>query len=317
MVLYHWINYFIGPDWPYYKYLRFLTPSFIFVSGFLISNVYLSRYGVANPRLSRRLLTRGLKLLAVFVVLNIARSLVLSRLSNGNLTSNQMDPKGIMSAFVSGGVFSATGKAVAFYILVPISYLLMLSAGLLLPYRFYKYTFHAICIFFLSCIFVLDLKGYKNFNLEFVTIGLLGVLAGFIAIERINNVVRHPYVLAIGYACYLIAVTVWNVPFPLLIVGACLSVAAIYLLGLVGDEPGKARRHVILLGKYSLLGYIAQIAILQLLSAGLRHVDLGRRAVLGVSFLMAFALTMITVEAVDRIKARSLIVDRLYRTVFA
>src|SRR6266404_5555429 len=55
MVLYHWINYFIGPQWKYYQYLRFLTPSFIFITGFMISNVYLSRYAATDPRLPKRL----------------------------------------------------------------------------------------------------------------------------------------------------------------------------------------------------------------------------------------------------------------------
>src|SRR5882672_7395211 len=70
MVLYHWINYFIGPQWPYYFYLRFLTPSFIFITGFMISSVYLSKYDPADPRLSKRLFTRGLKLMAIFLALN-------------------------------------------------------------------------------------------------------------------------------------------------------------------------------------------------------------------------------------------------------
>ena len=35
MVLYHWVNYFIGNQWGYYRYLRFLTPSFIFITGFM------------------------------------------------------------------------------------------------------------------------------------------------------------------------------------------------------------------------------------------------------------------------------------------
>src|SRR4029077_598346 len=36
MVLYHWLNYFVTADGTIYKYLRFLTPSFIFITGFLI-----------------------------------------------------------------------------------------------------------------------------------------------------------------------------------------------------------------------------------------------------------------------------------------
>src|SRR4051794_18609125 len=48
MVLYHWLNYFVtGHDW-IYKYLRFLPISFVFISGFLISQVYLSKYKRAD-----------------------------------------------------------------------------------------------------------------------------------------------------------------------------------------------------------------------------------------------------------------------------
>src|SRR5208282_4816162 len=69
MVLYHWMNYFQNLDWTYYKYLHFLTPSFIFIAGFMISNVYLSRYAAADRRLAKRLFTRGFKLIAIFLFL--------------------------------------------------------------------------------------------------------------------------------------------------------------------------------------------------------------------------------------------------------
>src|ERR1051325_736043 len=54
MVLYHWLNYFVGPQGHYYNYLRFLTPSFIFISGFMISRIQLSRYGFDAWHLSKR-----------------------------------------------------------------------------------------------------------------------------------------------------------------------------------------------------------------------------------------------------------------------
>src|SRR6267154_2261480 len=61
MVLYHWINYFYGPHDN--RYLRFLTPSFICITGFLISNIYLSKYDISDPRLPKRLFQRGAKIL--------------------------------------------------------------------------------------------------------------------------------------------------------------------------------------------------------------------------------------------------------------
>jgi peptidoglycan/LPS O-acetylase OafA/YrhL len=316
MVLYHWINYFVGPQWEYYQYLRFLTPSFIFITGFMISNVYLSKYNAADPRLPKRLFTRGLKLLAIFVALNAARTFVVPLLSSGVIVNNPLQPRNLFIVFVSGNLLVVGGKLVSFSILVPISYLLMFSGLLMLPYRYYRYTFHIVCALLLLFILILGLIGARSLNLEFFTIGMLGVLAGFMPIAAINDFVRHPFMLGAAYLCYTIAITVWNVPFLLLIVGVCLSLMVIYLVGVSGGESGIIRSEVILLGKYSLFGYISQMVILQFLSAGLHHVNLGI-VVLGVSFVAAFAFTIISVEVVDRARSRAASMDRFYKAVFA
>src|SRR5437016_9893125 len=104
MVLYHWINYFIGPQWKYYQYLRFLTPSFIFITGFMISNVYLSKYETAGPRLSKRLFTRGLKLMAIFLALNVARIFIVPVLSSSVVVQNLLAFRNIFTVFVSGNL---------------------------------------------------------------------------------------------------------------------------------------------------------------------------------------------------------------------
>lgn len=316
MVLYHWINYFIGNQWEYYRYLRFLTPSFIFVTGFMISNVYLSKYEATDPRLSKRLFTRGLKLLAIFLVLNLARTYVVPAMGAGAV-SNLLDARTIFTIFVSGNLPFMGGKLVSFSILVPISYLLMLSGVLMLPYRFYKYTFHVVCAFFLLYIVVLGLISMESANLELITIGMVGVLTGFMPIAAINDFVRHPYLLGLAYMCYTIAITIWNVPFSLQMVGVPLSLMVIYLAGISGSHSSKKiGDEVILLGKYSLFGYISQIAILQILAASLRHINFGF-AVLSASFVGAFALTIISVEVVDRLRKSVVNVDRLYKAVFA
>ena len=316
MVLYHWINYFIGVQWEYYRYLRFLTPSFIFVTGFMISTVYLSKYNAADSRLSKRLFTRGLKLLIIFLALNLARTYIVPAMGTGVVVGNLQDVRNILTVFVSGNLQDVGGKLVSFSILVPISYLLMLSAALMLPFRFYRYTFHVACVFLLLSIVVLGFIGEQSSNLEMITIGMLGVVAGFIPIATINDFVRHTYMLGFAYLCYVIAISIWNVPFALQMVGVPLSLMVIYLVGISGSDSGMKRNTVILLGKYSLFGYISQIAILQLLAAGLRHVKFGF-VLLSVSFVAAFALTIISVEVVDRLRTRVVSVDRLYKAVFA
>jgi len=316
MVLYHWINYFIGSQWEYYRYLRFLTPSFIFITGFMISNVYLSKYDAADPRLPKRLFTRGLKLLAVFVVLNVVRALIVPVWSAGAPVRNPLTLVNIFTVFVSGNLPVVGGKLVSFSILVPISYVLMFCGALMLPYRFYKYTFHVVCALLLLSIPVLGIIDAESSHLELVTIGMLGVLAGFKPIAAINEFVRHPYALALAYLCYTIAITIWDVPFVLQLIGVPLSVMVIYLVGLGATEAGRIGSEVVLLGKYSLFGYISQMAIIQFLSAGFRHINLGVAA-LGISFFAAIALTILSVEVVDRARASATSMDKLYKAVFA
>lgn len=316
MVLYHWINYFIGPQWGYYRYLRFLTPSFIFITGFMISHVYLSKYKATDPRLPKRLFTRGFKLLIIFVALNAARTYIVPLLGTGVVSGNLLEPANIFTIFVSGNLPIVGTKLISFSILVPIGYLLMFSGALMLPYRFYKYTFHVVCVLLLLSIVALAPVGVESTNLELVTIGMLGVPAGFMSIEAINDIVRHSYALGLAYLGYTIAITIWNVPFWLQMIGVPLSVMVIYLAGITGSDSGIIKSEVILLGKYSLFGYISQIAILQVLAASLRHANFGFAA-LSVTFAAAVALTILSVEAVDRLRARAASMDKLYKAVFA
>jgi len=246
----------------------------------------------------------------------VARIFIVPALSTGVLGGDLLDPRNMFIVFVSGNLSVVSGKLVSFFILVPISYLLMFSGVLMFPYRFYRYTFHVACGLLLSSILILGLLGEQSQTLELFTVGMLGVLIGFLPIAMINGFVRHPYLLALAYLCYTGAITIWNVPFPLLIVGVSLSVAIIYLIGTTGSESGRIKNEVILLGKYSLFGYISQIAVLQILSAGFHRVNLGVAA-FGISFVAAFALTIASVEIVDRARARATGIDRLYKAVFA
>jgi peptidoglycan/LPS O-acetylase OafA/YrhL len=316
MVLYHWINYFIGIQWEYYRYLRFLTPSFIFITGFMISHVYLSKYAASDSRLWKRLLTRGLKLMIIFLVLNVARIVVVPVLGTGVAMQNLSFLGNLFGIFISGNLPIVGTKIVSFSILVPISYSLMLSGVLMLAFSRFRYTFHIASLFLLLSIALLTAFGTGSYNLEFVTIGMIGVVAGFAPLGMLNDFVRHPYVLAFAYMCYVIAITIWNVPFLLLIVGVFLNLCIMYLIGSGRSEPGLVRNEVILLGKYSLWGYISQVAILQILSAGSNRMNL-EFAKLPLSFFVAFVLTIASVETVDRARASFASVDRLYKAIFA
>jgi peptidoglycan/LPS O-acetylase OafA/YrhL len=314
MVLYHWLNYFVGLQGSFYRYLRFLPPSFIFITGFLISHLYLSRQQVPDARLSRRVLIRGLKVLGVFIALNAVISLVFPDRYNGRPFLESFSLSTLKAIYVTGSF--PTGRVAAFYVLVPISYLLILSAGLLLACRYYRYAFHLALVCFMVSVPLLGRAGIKSGNLEMLTIGLLGVSVGYIRIDIINKLFRHSFALVFAYVLYTAAITVWDVSYTLQIVGVCLTLMLIYMLGTISGESGRTQRAVILLGKYSLFGYIAQIAILQVLRRGLRGMG-PEQWKLAATFLVAVALTVIAVKMLDRMRARAAILNRLYMAVFS
>jgi len=100
------------------------------------------------------------------------------------------------------------------------------------------------------------------------------------------------------------------------VAGVLLTVMLIYIVGAKSGEPGILRRHILVLGKYSLFGYISQIAILQMLHRALSPFPFGA-GLLVASLVAGFGLTSISVEVVDRIRPKSKVVNRLYRAVFA
>jgi peptidoglycan/LPS O-acetylase OafA/YrhL len=317
MVLYHWLNYFHGPQGEIYKYLRFLTPSFIFITGFLISHVHFAKYGVSSLNLSARLFVRGIKLLIVFVALNAVVSLFEPSSFVRNISLSQTTFKYLNTVFGMGtmtGIESA--KIAAFTILVPISYLLILSSALSIACGLFKYTFHVVCILALLFMAILDFHGVQSTNLELVSVGLLGAVSGYASRNQLQRLVSQPWVILCAYCVYLAAITIWDVSLYVQMVGACLTTALIYMVGMRTEDSKLLQSGFVLLGKYSLFGYIAQIAILQLLNVSLKHVHHGP-VILAASLLAGVILTMILVETMDRGRMMSKTVDRFYKAVFA
>ena len=316
MVLYHWLNYFLGPHGQYYDYLRFLTPSFIFITGFMVSQIQLHRYDNSGRSLPKRLFVRGFKLLIVFVVLNALGYAALSRVP----VSYSLWGKSLRSlswaAFVVGTSRAPDGtKSVMFNILVPIAYLLIVSAALVLTKRA-RYAFYCTLSVLIASVIFIRFSHLEYVYLDLLMIGVLGVVIGFARRDQLALIISHPYMLTALYCLFLAAITVWGVPLPLEIASVILTTALLYTAGSRLATPGKVRRRLILLGKYSLLGYIAQIAILQ----GLRRVSwLSQNGVVAslVALLLGVLLTVAIVEAVDIARRKSKIANDLYRLVFA
>jgi hypothetical protein len=179
-----------------------------------------------------------------------------------------------------------------------------------------RYAFYCTLSVLIAAVISIRFWNLENSYLDLLMVGVLGVVVGFAGRERILSLVSHPYILTALYCLFLAAVTVWGVPLPLEIASVILTTALLYTAGSRLATAGPARRRTILLGKYSLLGYIAQIAILQ----GLRRISwLSQHGVVAslVALLLGVLLTVAIVEAVDIARRKSKIANDLYRFVFA
>lgn len=311
MVLYHWMNYFVGIEGPFYLYLRFIPPSFIFISGFLLSNVYPKKYGLSSSKLYIRLLIRGFKILVLFTFLNVMANALFSKSYRGATPG--------MEYFVTNAAtiyFTGNGKMI-FGVLLPISYLLILSTLIFWGMRATRYALSIICVALFIAVSFLDYCAASIPNLSLVAVGILGMVFGQYSPKKIADWGGNLGMLAGLYAGYLIALTAWGERYFLEVIGVCLSVLLIYEIGIRSTNCRPVGGLFVLLGKYSLFAYIAQIGLLQLLKKYLETVTIYSWGLWTLSFVLAFALTIITVWGVHQIRLMSPIVARMYRLVFA
>jgi hypothetical protein len=189
------------------------------------------------------------------------------------------------------------------------------SAAVVLTRRV-RYGFYCTLSLLIAAVIFARFSRLENTYLDLLMIGVLGVAIGFAGRDQLALVISHPYVLTALYCLFLAAITIWGVPLPLEIASVILTTALLYSVGSRLAPAGMARQRMILLGKYSLLGYIAQIAILQ----GLRRISWLFQHGVGASLaalLLGALLTVAIVETVESARQRSKMANDLYRLVFA
>jgi peptidoglycan/LPS O-acetylase OafA/YrhL len=309
MVLYHWLNYFVtGHDW-IYKYLRFLPISFVFISGFLISQVYLTKYKRADLKIPKRLLVRGLKLLALVAFLNLAPRMIGSsifRMRISDWTYGEF----------ARDYFTGT-HPIAFSVLVPIAYLLILSAGLFFIATHWESVYHIFCLALVVGCAVGEARGINSGYLQTVSIGMLGVSVGHIPIEKINALLKYGSLIFLTYAAYLVGITLLTDSYLLQIVGVGVTLLVIYWCGTRIAEERTIGRIAILLGQYSLFSYIIQIVILQILRGSLQAFTASGVVISIAAFAACVAGTILSVMALKLARSRAPIVNTMYKAVFA
>ena len=306
MIIYHSLNY-TTQYYLAFRYMAFLPPSFILIVGFLLSNVYSVRYDVSDLRLHQRLTGRGVKLILLFTLLNIA-----ALISRGQPVRNlELFFGHLPEIYVAGA-----GRFAAFEILLPIAYLLVLAPVLLLIDRIHRATLPLTAVSFFGTCVLLDASGVSSLNLNMLGAGVLGMLLGRFPLAKLDLLRRFWPIPLLLYFSLFAADSASGHTYALQVMSACAVLALIYGLSAKFDTPSWPQQRLLRLGHYSLVSYIFQIAVLQVLVR-----LFGRPEPWSVEFFVllfgTLVLMTVLVECVEWARTRSSGVQTFYKAVFA
>ena len=312
MALYHAMNYFADVPSEYYGYLRFVNGSFVFISGYVVAAFYAGQARQNRLSAFRRLASRGAKLLCVFTVLNLA-------VSAAGMTNYRNVTFGMSDYLSSAAGIYGSGDAhkIAFRILVPISYVLILS-GLYLITKRSQAILIALTI---AAALLYTFFEHAAPNVFFLLTGLVGLSFGLSLGLLKSDILQHRIdswpLICIGFIA--LASVMNELSGNVLAYGVGIAL----LLNLVYDGAGLLARNgrpygvTVLLGKYSLVCYIAQIGFLFLLHRALRGGGLAPGFELPVAFVATCAFLLGSCMLLERLRHHSRLVEKTYRLVFA
>ena len=310
MVIYHALNYSGDYTGWAFRLMAFLPPSFILITGLLLTNNYLARYRGTDPQLHQRLLARGAKLILLFVALNVG--LVLLRSPSGGQAFTAL---GELATRWYQIFFAPTERITSSSILLSIGYVLLLGSPLLLLSRIKPWVLPVLAaILVASCCFF-EWKQTLNYYLAMVTCGIVGMCLGMMRLERLEQVARQWIFILPAYAVYRLCSYFLGEPYPIQLMGTVLSLSVLFGLALVFSQGGFAYRQFVLLGRYSLFGYIFQLVVLQVLRAVLPMGDPAESFI--VMTLVTLVATLAGTVIVEKLRQTAKTFDLTYKWVFA
>lgn len=314
MIVYHVMSIMSTAGPGDFRYIRFISGSFIFVSGYILARFVEPGFARDPASASRKLLVRGFKILLIFTVLN----LLIHATGVGNVNKLQLGPGGYWAH--AGAIYLlGDGRLSSFLILLPIAYLLM-AAPAFLKLASYKRPLMPM-LMLLVCVVLAAIPAVtaRSAVLEFVLVGVIGLCAGLSTGSRKLPSFSGPWRRPLAFVALLASVWITgqtNDNVATYTFGIALVLASLYEVALASDAAAVLSRRMVLLGRYSLASYIGQIVLIQLLFRLFGQIQ----RPMGLAIVMFCAITAIALVAscllLDHLRSRSTAVDRAYRLVF-
>jgi len=251
---------------------------------------------------------RGLKLLILFTLLNLLINLT----GIGNPDKVQPGIQRYMNTLFEVYV-SGEPRYASFQILLPIAYLLIAAPVFLALRELRLWLFAASVAMALAS----SLSGIESVNLEFMTLGALGISGGML-----TNTLNHSFAVSgrwtiIGGLLVSIALMKFlSANLATYALGTMIILKLLYDLGKAVRVDGGLARILVLLGQYSLLCYIAQIIFMQVLYRGLSRPrwELGYEVAIIVFVTVVFLVLLSA--GVAKLRDRYRFADKAYNLIF-
>ncbi len=309
MVIYHTMNYFSYADAHDIGHVRFVSGAFVFLSGYILSTLYESKYALNKSIACKRLFERGVKLLIIFTALNIMINLI----GVQNYKNNPYDVQSFLNSMIEIYVYGNYPSA-AFQILLSISYLLIVSS--------LYFIYPSLRIIILLLILILTIVITLHFNIDYPilysgTIGLIGLSLGMFIKLDTRYCMTNKLIIVCGILVLIGIMEYLDRNLLTYTFGVMIVLKLLYDLAHTLDLNNKLNDAIIMFGQYSLVCYIMQIAFLHALFRLLGKQKWG----MGIETISLFIMTNVFLWGlcllIGNMREKFSVVDKSYKFIFS
>jgi peptidoglycan/LPS O-acetylase OafA/YrhL len=312
MVVYHTLSIASTGGVETFRFIRFVSGSFIFLAGFVAARYMTDRMRRDPSAATWQLCARGAKIVALFTALNLA----IAFSGFGNASKQPL----IAAEFLRWApeiYLAGNSRMTSFAILLPIGYLLVCAPVVLFAFvRAPLYAPLALLVAMLAASLHPTLAEQRP-NVEFMLIGLAGMALGAPEVRAFERGAPGLLIVALGLTAAILLTGLFGSSDAAYLAGVAAIVRLAHDGARLADANAAVMRQLVRLGRYSLIAYIGQIALIQIV---FRLTGAQRWAVgWEVAAIGTFAAVSVLVlcALVERGRQASPVVDKAYRLVFA
>jgi hypothetical protein len=162
---------------------------------------------------------------------------------------------------------------------------------------------------------VMEWNGFVSYHLGMIGYGIMGTAFGLLPLERVAGFARKWLIVVPLYCLYRAGSYFIGEPYAMQLMGVLTGLLMLYSLALALPSKTYVHRQIVLLGRYSLFGYIIQLGIIRVILGIFGPFD----TPLAVLILMVAALTATwaVTSIIDWLRQKARFVDLTYKAAFA